>query len=375
MIACAAAEGKEFHREAVEFLLPDGVRPRVAQLLQSLVRRELVRPGRGTFAGREAYRFRHQLIRDAAYEAVPKGERADLHGRFATWLESVAGDHAQEYEEFVGYHLEQAYRYRSELGPVDDADVERGRRAGALLASAGHRAAERSDTRAARSLLERAAALLPRPSVARIRALLDLGQALFDGSDLAGAIRAFEEAAEEARMIGDRRLEIRAELERRQVGNQADPDFDVEEADAFAHRAVAELEELEDDEGLARAWHLAALKPWSRAKWSHMREPVERAIEYARTAGNTSYERWLGTFWMATLFWGETPVREAIPLARERLDSAMGSPETEMGARRVLGAFLSLVGQFDEARELLARSKRMAEDLGLTTLLATHGFQ
>src|SRR5207249_11435131 len=118
--------------------------------------------------------FRHQLIRDAAYEAVPKGERAELHRRFAEWLEGAAGERAQEYEEFVGYHLEQAYRYRSELGPTGEADLEVARRAGSLLAAAGQRAEGRGDARAARSLLNRAIALIPPPDPFRARALIDL---------------------------------------------------------------------------------------------------------------------------------------------------------------------------------------------------------
>ena len=83
-------------------------------------RRDVIRPDRANFAGDEAYRFRHLLIRDAAYNSLSKARRADLHERLATWLERTAADRLGEYEEIVGYHLEQAYRCRVELGSADD---------------------------------------------------------------------------------------------------------------------------------------------------------------------------------------------------------------------------------------------------------------
>ena len=67
----------------------------------------------------DGYRFRHLLIRDAAYEALPKATRAELHERFAAWLETRGAELVED--EIVGYHLEQAFRYRGELGlPADD---------------------------------------------------------------------------------------------------------------------------------------------------------------------------------------------------------------------------------------------------------------
>ena len=72
----------------------------------------------------DAFKFRHILIRDAAYEALPKAERAVLHERFADWLEATAGDRLTELEEIVGYHLEQAHRYRIELRDDDRAATD-----------------------------------------------------------------------------------------------------------------------------------------------------------------------------------------------------------------------------------------------------------
>ena len=83
-----------------------------------LVRKELVRPGRLDLKDTEALEFRHLLIRDAAYDSLSKQSRADLHARFADWLEQAAGERLPEHAEIVGWHLEQAHR-NSELGLLD----------------------------------------------------------------------------------------------------------------------------------------------------------------------------------------------------------------------------------------------------------------
>ena len=89
----------------------------------------------------EGFRFRHLLIRDAAYESLPKATRAELHEQFADWLsthELVEGD------EIVGYHLEQAHRYRAELDPGDEALRSLAARP-QRLAAAGSGALDRAD--------------------------------------------------------------------------------------------------------------------------------------------------------------------------------------------------------------------------------------
>ena len=105
-----AVEGQVFHRGAVQALAPE--EPTSRRTLLGLVRKELVRPSPAMLAGDDAFRFRHLLIRDAAYEALPKATRAELHERFADWM-SEHGDALVELDEILGYHLEQAARYRT----------------------------------------------------------------------------------------------------------------------------------------------------------------------------------------------------------------------------------------------------------------------
>ena len=150
-------EGEVFHRGAVSELSPAPMRDVVGAHLATLVRKELIRSTSPTFPEDEGFRFRHLLIRDAAYESLPKSTRAELHERFADWL---SGHDLIEKDEIVGYHLEQAHRYRAELDPDDTTLVVLGQRAADHLGAAGFAAKDRGDWSAARVLLQRARSLL-----------------------------------------------------------------------------------------------------------------------------------------------------------------------------------------------------------------------
>ena len=168
-----AVEGQVFHRGAVQALAPDD--PSIPAQLMGLVRKELLRPTAATLPEDDAFRFRHLLIRDAAYDALPKATRAELHERFARWLEEHGGG-LVELDEILGYHLEQAAHYRAELGAeLGDLAV----RAGSHLTDAGRRAVFRGDFAAGRRLLSRAVELLDAGSPQRGAALPWLGVALY----------------------------------------------------------------------------------------------------------------------------------------------------------------------------------------------------
>ena len=84
--------------------------------LIALARRQLIRAHRPEHAAEDAFRFAHALIREVAYSGLPKLQRADLHERLAEWLKTKP----QAADEIVGYHLERACRYRSELGQAGE---------------------------------------------------------------------------------------------------------------------------------------------------------------------------------------------------------------------------------------------------------------
>jgi class 3 adenylate cyclase/tetratricopeptide (TPR) repeat protein len=180
VIERGAVEGQVFHRGAVTALAPEASRVDVPQRLVALVRKELVRPDRTLIAAEDAFRFRHLLIRDTAYEALPKSTRAELHERFADWLDANAA--LVEQHEIVGYHLEQAAGYRRELDPHDPSAAGLARRAAERLGRAGRTALERGDLAATENLLRRALTLAPDDKERR-QLIPDLADALIEGGE------------------------------------------------------------------------------------------------------------------------------------------------------------------------------------------------
>ncbi len=171
--------------------------------LAALVRKELITPDAPLFSGEDGFRFRHILIRDAAYDALPKAARAGLHERFASWLEKH-GTELVELDELLGFHLEVACRYRADLGTPDGALALAARR---RLAAGGKRAGSRQDYGAAVSLLERAAALLA-PDEIDLDLETELSDALFWMGRADHALQRADLLAERAAATGDRVGEI-----------------------------------------------------------------------------------------------------------------------------------------------------------------------
>ena len=149
MLQRAAVVGREFSLGAVAAL----VGSEVARGLLALSRAGLVHPAAAADPGDDGYSFHHVLLRDAAYASLTKSDRADLHERAAAWIDR--GGHGDD--ALVGYHLEQAVRYRRELGQEAD---ELAAVAGERLGDAGMRVWRMNDVAAAASMLRRATASL-----------------------------------------------------------------------------------------------------------------------------------------------------------------------------------------------------------------------
>jgi class 3 adenylate cyclase len=196
LIGRGAVEGQVFHRSTVHELAPEPERADVATHLLSLVRKEMIRSDQPTFPGEEAFRFRHLLIRDAAYDSLPKETRAELHEAFADWLDRHAT--LVEQDEIVGYHLERAYRNRAELDSADPRLDGLARRAATRLAVAGRAAGGRGDISAMCGLLQRAAQLLPEGDPQRLEALFALSYPLNTAGRWDEALVAAQELATSA---------------------------------------------------------------------------------------------------------------------------------------------------------------------------------
>ena len=345
-----AVEGEIFHQGAVQALTPE--EPQLKQRLQALVRRELIRSDTPQFVGEDGYRFRHLLIRDTAYNALWKATRANLHERFATWLEH-RGD-LVELDEIVGYHLEQAAHYKHELGQPDPALAER---AGDRLATAGRRAAWRWDMRTAARLLERALELT-RPT--RLDVVLELQMArTLPVQDAARAVAIADAVAVRARAAGDRTGELVSRLGavdlRVRGSGWSGSDRDLAEIDQLAREALPLLEQEGDHARLATVWSFLVLAPFLRCRFEDVAVAAERAQAHARLAG--WHER--PPIVVATaLVCGPRPAGEALSTLDARLPE---HPHPWLLMCRA--SLLSMLARFEEADHIARAANDRLRDL------------
>ncbi len=364
-----AVEGKVFHRGAVLELAPEPIRPALGAHLMALVRKELVRPDRPTFAGEEAFRFRHLLIRDAAYQAMPKETRADLHVRFAAWLERVAGERFPEYEEIVAYHLEQAYRYREELGPVDEAARALAHRAAEHLAAAAGRANPRGDVLAARNLLERATALLPEGDALRLSLRPELGSVLWEAGEIEAAEELLTAAVAEAQAAGDRSSAAWARVYRVELG--ASRGADIQASLAQARELIEEFEALGDEAGVAQAGAAAGQFLFFVGRAHEAETLLSRTRDRALAAG-VREPSVVATWWILTaLFFGPAPVREAEERIARIEPELYRSRNNEAALLRTRARFAAIQGRFDEARRKLQAWADIEQELGRMSRLSS----
>jgi class 3 adenylate cyclase/tetratricopeptide (TPR) repeat protein len=356
----ASVEGKIFHRGAVEALSPEVPAEHVGACLLALLRKELVRPERGTVLAGDAFRFRHILIRDAAYASIPKSVRAELHERYADWLEPRPG----EYEEFLGYHLEQAVSYRRELGPPGEREEGLARRAAERLASAGRRGLARGDGPAAANLLDRALNLLPSEAPDRIELMIDHGVALGIVGELARAEDVLREAEARAATARDERLEARALLQRSFLDRYTHPERGSGGLLEAAERAIRVFDREGDDAGLSRAWRLLAEVHWSRCQIARMEAALEQALACAERAGEQQEILLILDGLARVALLGPMPVEEAVPRCEEIRAQGGGHGGFE-GVLAIIAAYLeAMQGRFPEARVAYEEGGRILAELG-----------
>ena len=360
----ASVIGKTFSREALGALVSA---EQIDACLPALDRKDLIRPELGQPAD-EVYRFRHILIRDAAYNALPKELRSDLHARLADWLAVARPE--REFEEVLGFHLEQAHRYHFELSDDTGELHVLAARAARHLAAAGRRAIGRGDHRGAAGLLTRATLLLRDDDRARVELSPDLALALTETGELEQAVAILEHAIEDAERIGDEQLVLRAKLESAIFRGRRDPDWEADELRRLAEEAKRVFEPAEDHAGLMRVWFALSLVHLVKAQWAERAAALEHVLRYARLAGARREEANAIGALALTLTWGPTPVAEAIARCEEMLSQVEGEMRLRTRVLVALAELHALEGDFDKARRLYSEAKTVAQDHGLQLLAA-----
>jgi class 3 adenylate cyclase/tetratricopeptide (TPR) repeat protein len=368
VIGRAAVVGKVFEEAAVAELSAASVRPTVQRNLLALVRKELIRPDRSS-PDDDVYRFRHLLIRDAAYAGLSKEVRAELHEGFADWLVSATGERSGEYDEIVAYHVEQAYQYREELSPSDPATAALRARAGTLLAEAGFRVSGRQDVAAARSLLLRATQVLDRDDPLRIRCLIRLAEIAGDMGTIEEGIAAAEEARALAVERGDQVSAIRAGLEIELITSHTDPAYDWDRYRAILDDAQPVLEREDDHEALIRLWLLRSEIENVYGQWAADAAACRRAIEHAELAGRPELARQAIPPMMMASYLGSVPLDRLAEDARQMIARGDGLPAMEGGWTWV-GLAQILSGPTEEGFANLRRGRAALRELGLALPLA-----
>ena len=381
----AAVVGQAFESDTVAELSPPGARAEVPARLRGLVRREFLRPaparlpaeagrsGRLSNVGlpeKEGHQFRHLLVRDAVYAAVPKQARVELHERLAGLLEAKAGARVREYEEIVGYHLEQAWRFLAELGPIDRRGRELGSRAAGRLAAAGRRALGRGDTPAATALLDRALALLPGDDPLRGHLLNDLAESLVAAGDFGRAAEVLTAATVAAEAAPDRALLAQVAVGRLGMRLLTEPGLPLDTIQGEVGAAIDALDQAGDDRGLARAWRLLGYESFMRCRIERAEEALARTIAHARRAGDERVDAYARGMLAAAAFWGPLPVPDGADRCRRLLAETAGNRYVEGSVLHVLAALAAMEGRFDQARDLVDQGTEVAATLGRLRLAA-----
>ncbi|HET9243819.1 MAG TPA: adenylate/guanylate cyclase domain-containing protein [Gaiella sp.] len=358
----ASVVGKEFWWSAVADLSAETDRPHVGGLLISLVHKGLVRPVHTDVGGEHTFRFRHALIRDVAYAAMPKSVRTDLHEAFADWLEAKTERGFGGHPEIVGYHAEQAFRLRTELGLKDVRTRELAERAAGLLGAAGREAFARDDMPAAAELLGRAAALLPPGEPARLEALRGRAVALWEAGRPEEGAQALERLLGEARTAGDERMTAVAALER--IVHEQQLGADVESVQAAAERVIALSAPIGDDATLALAWRRISSVRRRAGEYAAAEAAARRALEHARAAGDSREEARAVDGLCNSLLYGPTPADDALATCRQLL-STESTLTLEANVTGVVAGLEAMLGYFDEARSSYRHAASLLEELGL----------
>jgi class 3 adenylate cyclase/tetratricopeptide (TPR) repeat protein len=357
-----SVEGRVFHRGAVAELAPREIRDGVTGHLQALVRKELLRPDSAEFVGDDAFRFRHILIRDAAYNAMPKELRAELHERFAAWLEHVAGPRVIEYEEILGFHLEQAHRYRVELAPLDDRAQSLGRAAATHLSAAAERALARGDAPAAASLFERALKIVPPESPDVPRMLCDLGLALSDRGEFQRAERVLADALSAAEARNEPATGAAALMRSTWVQLLSGGAL-MNESKAKIVESVHALEKLQDESGLAEAYSfLGTLLTWT-GRCADAAEVLQRSIALAQQQGDTKTATRSIVWLLTNAIWGPMPVEEGLRLCDRFLEDP-ASRQMQGSVTVYQGVLHAMVGRWGEAQDEIRTGRILLEELG-----------
>jgi DNA-binding SARP family transcriptional activator/predicted ATPase len=368
LLGLAAVQGRTFHRGDLAALIDDVGRRDMNRHLAELLHRQFLRTGRPEIDGADSFRFAHVLIREAAYDAMPKQLRAQLHEAIANLLKLKENSQA----EVIGFHLERSYRFCAELGLIGEREQGLATEAAEWLDSAARAALLRGDLAGGAGLLERAASLFGHDDGRRFGLLPRLGEALFEAGRLKDAERFLNDAIRYAQAANLPELAALATVERQRVLIQAGAAWSVDHASHVADTAIEILGQSGDELGQCRAWCLHATIKWILGRALDADQNWMRAAEHAERAGDNR-ELFEILCWRASAAAvAPTPVSEGIRQCDEIRDRVSSSPVAVAATLHPLALLQAMNGDFVQAHELVREADAILDDLGRLESTVSH---
>ncbi|HEX6207143.1 MAG TPA: tetratricopeptide repeat protein, partial [Actinomycetota bacterium] len=336
----ASVLGLGFEASLAEELSADPAGPEAWERLDEFVERE-----NGTL------RFRHALIREAAYEGLPYRVRRSLHASAAESIERGTGDQPEEQAELLSLHFFNAGRYPE---------------AWRYSTVAGDQARSMYANVEAADLYQRALDAARRAGGIPARRIGEVLEALGDVKSRSGLYEDAARAYREARRRGDGGAVRDAQLMLREaetlhwLGQ-------FPRAMGWVTRALRSLEGLPAEETAATVAKLSSLYALCRFRQGRFREAArwaQRAVEEAERAGDKAalgeaYRVLDMVEWSSGGTAGDTYGRVALGLFEELGDRSMqANLLNNLGVRAVLEA------RWDEALELLRRAEESFSRIG-----------
>jgi|GEM_PF-85780 len=365
-IEAASIVGRDFSPEAVSALLRHDVLAGLAGRLEALARRELVQAVRP--AGEQRmFEFRHALIREAAYRAIPMLRRAEMHEQLGEWLEGAGGSTT----EVVAHHFEQAFLNRRHVEPTSQKTQLIALRAAVPLRDLGRRASATGDMKGAVALLGRAAVVAPNDALR-----LEVASMLVDPLQAIGDFVAARDRIAEMRALaidlGDENAEAHSHIDEWLMRSSTDSEISLNDFEEAASHTLNIFERTGDEVGQAKAHRALGEVHLTACNWGESAAALERALVHAEL-GEDEKEVVLSLTLLANaLYWGPTPAGLAVTKITEVLERARHHPTVEATVLCFLAGLNSMLGDVGSAAGSLERARQIFEELGHRTGVAAH---
>jgi class 3 adenylate cyclase/tetratricopeptide (TPR) repeat protein len=358
LVQDAAVVGKVFWAGALTAV---GQRERDAVLraLRELVRREFVRPSRlSSIRDDEEFSFWHVLVRDVAYQQIPRAGRASRHVAVADWIEARAGERVSDSAEILVHHHEQALELaRAARDETLARKLEP--RLARFLMLAGDRAMQ-LDMAAAEASYRRALELSGTGASGAVP-LVKLGEALQEQGKMQESRQMFEEGLARLESAGDERLTAVALVG---LGRALWRIGDSALGREATFKAIPILEK-EPGPDLVVAYERAAVLEVLGGRSQDGIELAEKGIALARELGIENVSRHLQMRGIARIdlgdFGGTDDIREALELGL-RLGLGFETAAAYNNLGEIIGSYESI----PEGMALTETSHEFAKRRGLT---------